>query len=70
MNQQKNSPQNEEVLRYMRQHGGITPVEALRKLGVFRLGARIFELKHQGYDIISTMVKSKGKRYSRYEFAK
>lgn len=39
------------VLEYMRAHGGITPLEAWTELGVYRLSARIADLRKQGYDI-------------------
>ena len=45
--------QSQKVLSYIRQFGSITPLEAVRDLGVLRLGARIFDLKKAGYDIIS-----------------
>lgn len=39
------------VLEYMRAHGGITPLEAWTELGVYRLSARIADLRERGYDI-------------------
>lgn len=45
--------QNEKVLAYIRKHGSITQLEAARDLGCFRLGARIWELRHSGHDIAS-----------------
>jgi hypothetical protein len=43
--------QAERILRHLKDFGTITPVEALRDYGVMRLGARIWDLKHRGYDI-------------------
>lgn len=43
--------QNEEVLRHLMKERGITSREAMEKYGIMRLGARIYELKKQGYPI-------------------
>ena len=44
--------QNERVLAYMREHGSITQRDAMW-LGVYRLSARIFDLRKEGYKISS-----------------
>lgn len=44
------------ILEYMEAHGSITPLEAERHIGCMRLGARIWDLRHEGYDIISELV--------------
>lgn len=36
----------------------ISPIQALRNYGCFRLGARIYELREEGMDIKTTMVHS------------
>lgn len=46
--------QNERIIDYIEQFGGITQLEALRDLGVMRLASRISDLKRRGYPIIST----------------
>lgn len=43
--------QNEEVLRHLLVNGTITSVEAIEHYGIMRLGARIYDLKKQGYPI-------------------
>lgn len=63
--------QNEAVLSYMRRHGSITPLDAINDLGILRLGARIWELKHDGYKISSALENGTNKhgeavRYARY----
>ena len=45
--------QTQMILSYIRQFGSITPLEAVRDLGVLRLAARISDLRKAGYDIIS-----------------
>lgn len=39
------------VLDYLNEHASITSLEALEELGIFRLSARISELKSQGHKI-------------------
>lgn len=46
---------------------GITAIEALNDVGCFRLGARIWDLKAEGYEIESELVTTMtGKRIARY----
>lgn len=35
-----------QVLEYLKKHGSITPMDALREFGCYRLGARIYDLRH------------------------
>ena len=64
--------QREMVLRFMKDEGSITQWEAMKELGIMRLGARIWDLKNKdGIEVKREMVKSKnryGKRvaYARY----
>lgn len=39
------------ILSHLREHGSITPLEAMREYGIMRLGARVWDLKKQGYKI-------------------
>lgn len=64
-------PQCEQILRYMRDTGSITPLDALREFGCMRLGARIWDLKRRGYNITRTMETGinrygRGVSYARY----
>lgn len=43
--------QTERVLQYIKDHQMITPKQAMEELGIYRLGARIYDLKKQGHDI-------------------
>lgn len=47
--------QKEMILKHMQEVGSITPAEAVKEYGCYRVAARIFELKNEGYDISSTM---------------
>lgn len=52
-----NPTQAQRILDYMQEHGSITQLEALKDLGVFRLASRISELRKNGHQISSQMVK-------------
>ena len=46
------------VLKYLVENRkGITPLEALRMFGSFRLGAIIFDLRQEGYNITTEKIK-------------
>lgn len=49
--------QNERLLNYLQTHGDIDPLRAWSELGIYRLGARIFDLKAAGTDIRKTTAK-------------
>lgn len=52
-----NPTQCQRILDYMLDHGSITQLEALKDLGVFRLASRISEMRKDGYQITSELVK-------------
>ena len=56
--------QKQLILKYMREHGGITQAEATRELGCYRLGARIWDLKHEGHMIL-TVTKEAENRFGK-----
>ncbi len=63
--------QTERILQYMRDFGSITQLEAMQDLGCMRLGARIFDLKREGYEIKKETETSKNRygedtSYARY----
>ena len=63
--------QKDRILQYMRDFGSITQLEAMKDLGCMRLGARIFDLKREGYAITKVMETSKNRygedtSYARY----
>lgn len=43
--------QSAKVLQYLRTYKGITSLEAFQELGITRLSARIWDLRHLGYSI-------------------
>ena len=53
--------QNDRILDFMKQYGGITTKEAFENLGVTRLSARIFELRQSGVNIGQQTVKGRNR---------
>lgn len=56
--------QAEEILKYMRDFGSITQMDAIRDLGCTRLSARISDLKRRGY-VIRTATETGKNRYGK-----
>ena len=56
------------LLTYLLSHKrGITGLDALRKLGLYRLSGEINKLRSEGYDIKTEMMtREDGTRYARY----
>lgn len=47
----KDKSQKEMLIEYLYLYGSITPLEAMIAFGCYRLGARIWDLRHEGYSI-------------------
>ena len=62
--------QNQRIIKYIRQYGSITQAEAANDLGCYRLGARIWELKRDGYKIKTDTVTYKNSEGNRVTFAR
>jgi hypothetical protein len=56
--------QRQRILQYIREFGSITSLEAYKDLGITQLGARIFELKREGYNF-STQIEYGNNRWRR-----
>lgn len=63
--------QNKLIAKHLIERGNITSIEALHSYGVFRLAARIKNLRDQGFPI-STRSKrdATGRRYASYYLEK
>ena len=48
--------QCERLKQHLELHGKVNPLEAWHKLGIYRLGARVFDLKEQGMNIVTERV--------------
>ena len=55
-----------QLLRYLREHKSITPMEALEEFGCYRLAARIYDLRVAGHPIHTIITTHNGDRYARY----
>ena len=55
------------ILVHLKAGFTLTPLDALKMFGSFRLGAVIFELKKEGYNIITTMVSNGSSHFASYK---
>lgn len=67
--------QKKTVPDYIREFGGITPIDAFRDLGITRLPAVVFNLREEGHDIEKSIETGENRfgnrmRYARYGFGK
>lgn len=68
--QHSNPTQNELILDYIAEFGSITPLEAIRDLGVMRLASRISDLKRKGYKIKTDKVPVTNRRGKKTNIAR
>ena len=55
------------ILEFLKAGNTLTPLEGLQLFSTMRLGARCWNLKKQGYNIQSRIIKGvKGKHYAEY----
>lgn len=62
-------PQTRSVLTYLSRGRSLSALQALGSLGVYRLAARIDELRDAGYPVQTRLVKQGGRRFARYKLA-
>jgi len=67
--------QKQKVFRHLNQIGPLTPVQAFFDYSIMRLAAIVFDLKDDGYDIKTTILKSENKfgepvNYAQYTLKK
>jgi hypothetical protein len=61
------TPQARKVLKHLEKHKHITPLEAIGVYGIYRLAARICELRQSGHRVLTHMQKDANyKPYARY----
>ena len=51
--------QEQRLLNHLKSGNSINPLQAWSVLGIYRLGARIFDLRSQGYEIKSELIEVK-----------
>jgi len=54
--------QNKQIANYLNKGKKLTPIDALNKFGCFRLAARIADLRNQGLNIETTIIKFKNNK--------
>lgn len=50
------------ILEYIDEFGSITPLEAIRDIGCYRLSARISDIKKLGYPVKTELIAVKNRR--------
>lgn len=58
--------QNALILKALMKGARLTPIDALKRFGCFRLGARIADLKKAGHKIKTRIVSKGNKRFAEY----
>jgi hypothetical protein len=65
-----NTSQNDKIIKHLKMGKTISPLEAMGVLGVYRLAARIFELRQDGHNIVKTIKDDgQGRTYAEYYLA-
>ena len=62
--------QKHKILKFLKSGKRLTKLRALNELGVWNTGARILELRSQGYPIVTNMVERNEKRFAEYVLVK
>ena len=55
--------QTTQIQKHLEKGKSLTPIQALNKFGCFRLAARIADLRNQGLNIKTTIVKLKNNKH-------
>lgn len=60
--------QTDQVLEYLQKNGSIDPLRAFNELGILRLGARIWDLRNAGVDVVGEIKTNPttGKHWKEY----
>ena len=58
--------QNSRILKHLMKGKTLNPLQALNLFDCFRLSARVKNLKHDGFPILTTMITKGGKRFAQY----
>jgi hypothetical protein len=58
--------QCEAILKHLQTRGTLTPIDALNEYGIFRLAARVLELRDSGHDIVTIRESQGEKVFARY----
>ena len=55
-----------QILNHLKKHKSITSWECIHKFRCTRLSARIYDLRDQGYNIITNNITENGKTFAEY----
>lgn len=58
--------QTQRILNHLQKGRSITPLQALRWFGCFRLAARISDIRKEGFEVETKLVKAKNNHYAKY----
>ena len=58
--------QTQRILEHLQKGRSITPIQALRWFGCLRLAARISDLRREGFEVQTHLVKGKENRFAKY----
>lgn len=62
----KRESQNKQLERWLKSGKTISPLQALSQLGIYRLAARIGELRDDGLDIQTKLINEHPVHYAQY----
>ncbi len=62
--------QERQILRHLATGRPLTQLTAWKRFRCFRLSGRIFDLKRDGHDIVTTRVTRGGKTFASYRLAR
>jgi len=65
---ERGESQKTKVLTWIKEVGPITPLEALKYFGSFRLAAIINKLRNENYRIRTEIVEEDGKHFAKYHY--
>ena len=58
--------QTTQILKALKDGARLTPMDALKRFGCFRLSARIADLRKKGFRIVNEWRTENGKRFAEY----
>lgn len=62
--------QNQRILNYLKKGKSLTPLQALRLFDCWALSSRISNLKDEGHNIKTEIIRTKDKHFARYSLEK
>lgn len=62
--------QNQRILNYLKKGKTLTPLQALRLFDCWALSSRISNLKDEGHNIKTEIIRTKDKHFARYSLEK